>query len=268
VENAREDAVADDEVRLWVLSDLHFERGPLDLPEVDADVLILAGDIGLGTRGVEWAREWADGRPALYVAGNHEFYGHALPGLLDELRDTSAGSSVIVLENDEVVVNGIRFLGCTLWSDFDFDGAENRDRSMRICERVVNDYEYITFGPRTLAPRDTRTVHIASRRWLAARLDEPFDGTTVVITHHAPLIRGRPALRELRAIAGAFASDLTELMGEERVALWIYGHTHRAADIEVLGTRLVSNPRGYPRDPVEGFDPAGVIRLGSTYRNR
>jgi 3',5'-cyclic AMP phosphodiesterase CpdA len=250
-------------VRLYVLSDLHLEREPFTPEGAHADVIVLAGDIARGTRGVDWARRWAQDRPVLYVAGNHEFYGHDLPGLIDELRRAAAGSPVLVLENDEVVLDGVRFLGCTLWSDFDFDGRERRAASMRLCERVVNDYEHIVFGPtgRTLAPRDTRMLHLSSRRWLNARLAQPHDGATVIVTHHAPLIRTRPPGAQLRALAGAFASDLSELMGAERVALWIYGHTHRAADLELRGTRILSNPRGYPHEPVDGFDPACMIDL-------
>jgi predicted phosphodiesterase len=248
-------------VRLHVLSDLHLEQEPFADPCVDADVFVLAGDIATGTRGVDWARGWADGRPVLYLAGNHEFYGHALPGLIDELRAAAAGSSVCVLENDEVTVDGVRFLGCTLWSDFDFAGPERRALSMRLCERVVNDYGFITFGPggRTLAAEDTRTIHLSSRRWLAGRLEQLHDGPTVVLTHHAPLIRTMPQSPQLQALAGAFASDVTDLMGAGRVALWIYGHTHRVADLDVRGTRVLSNPRGYPHQPVEGFDPERVV---------
>ena len=250
-------------MRLHVLSDLHLERQSFVPAGVDADAVVLAGDIATGTRGVDWARSWANGRPVLYIAGNHEFYGHAMPGLIDELRQAAVGSSVHVLENDAVVLDRVRFLGCTLWSDFEFDGRERRAESMRLCERVVNDYEHITFGPggRTLTPRDTRMFHLSSRRWLAARLTQPHDGATVIITHHAPLIRTRPPVPELRALAGAFASDVTDLMGADRVALWIFGHTHRVADLEVRGTRILSNPRGYPHQPVAGFDPGYVIEL-------
>jgi predicted phosphodiesterase len=248
-------------VRLHVLSDLHIEQAPFEMADGEADAVVLAGDVWRGTRGVEWARDWADGRPVLYIAGNHEFYGYSLPGLVDDLRHAADGSSVHVLENDELLLDGVRFLGCTLWSDFDYDGPARRDDSMRLCERLVNDYEHITFGPddRTLAARDTRMLHIASRAWLADRLDEPHDGPTVVVTHHAPLIRTRPATPELRALAGAFASDVTELMGSDRVGLWIFGHTHQAADLEIDGTRVLSNPRGYPHQPVDGFDPLSVV---------
>jgi predicted phosphodiesterase len=248
-------------VRLHVLSDLHLEHAPFDEPPADADVIVLAGDIGTGTDGVAWAREWAGGRPVLYVAGNHEFYGERFPDLIDDLRAEADGSTVQVLESDEVVIGDTRFLGCALWSDFAFAGPEHRERSMSICERLVNDYGQIRVGPegRRLTPADTLAVHRASRDWLAQRLAAPWSGPTVVITHHQPVITGRPDQAVMQAIAGAFASDLATLMGADRVGLWIYGHTHRSADLHVAGTRIVSNPRGYPHQPVAGFQPGLVI---------
>jgi Icc-related predicted phosphoesterase len=250
-------------VRLHVLSDLHLEYAPFTPPSVDADVVVLAGDIAPGTAGIDWVRRRFDGRPVLYVAGNHEFYGSDLPALIDRMRDAAIGSGVRVLENDEVVIGGVRFLGCSLWSDFDFAGAENRANSMRLCERMVNDYKQIDasgLGRRLLAG-DTRALHLSSRAWLAERLARPHDGPTVVITHHAPIVRALPANPVLAAIGGAFASDLTELMDGAAVDLWVFGHIHRTVDTDVNGTRVLSNQRGYPHEPVAGFDPRMVVEV-------
>jgi hypothetical protein len=97
---------------------------------------------------------------------------------------------------------------------------------------------------------------------LEHRLDARFEGPTVVVTHHGPLPPREPIADPLRrALAGAFVSDLTSLMGGDRVALWIHGHTHRRVDVAMRGTRVVSNPRGYPHEPVEGFDPGLVIEI-------
>jgi predicted phosphodiesterase len=251
-------------VRLQVLSDLHVEFAPFEPAPLDADAIVLAGDTALGTKGVDLARRWFGGRPVLFVAGNHEYYRHALPRLTDELRAAAAGSDVHVLENDELLLGGVRFLGCTLWSDFMAAGPGELDRSMAVCGRLLNDYEVIAHSGdgRTLRPQDTRALHLASRRWLAERIAVPHDGPTVVITHHAPLVRVRPSEPIERALLGAFASDLSPLMAAERVALWIYGHTHRAADFQVDGTRLLSNPRGYPHQPVTAFDAMRVVEVG------
>jgi len=250
-------------LRLHVLSDLHLEHADFTPPRVDADVVLLAGDIAPGTAGVEWINRRLDGRPALYVAGNHEFYGHELPGLIDRMRDAAVGSRVHVLEDDEVVIGGVRFLGCSLWSDFDFAGAEHRANSMRICERLVNDYKQIRASElgRALQAQDTRDLHVASRAWLATRLAEPFDGPTVVITHHAPIVREVPSNPVLAAIGGAFASDLSPLMNGDAADLWVFGHIHRVVDTEVNGTRVLSNQRGYPHEPVVGFDPELVVEV-------
>lgn len=262
-----------------MLSDLHLEHAPYAIAAAPADVIVLAGDVGAGTAGVEWARGWAGDVPVLYVAGNHEFYGHGLPSLVGALRERAAGSPVHVLEDDEVVIGGARFLGCSLWSDFEFDGLGRRRESMLLCERVVNDYRQIrleehapaTAGDqrpwpppersRPLTAADTLAVHRRSRAWLSERLAVPWDGPTVVVTHHAPVIRGRPEEPVARAIGGAFASDLTGLMGGDRAELWIFGHTHRTADLDVGGTRVLSNPRGYPHQPVDGFDPGLVVEV-------
>ncbi len=250
-------------MRLHLLSDLHLERAPFTAPEVDADIVVLAGDIATGTAGVDWARRRLGDRPALYVAGNHEFYGESFTELPGDLRDRAQGSGIHVLENDEVVLGGVRFLGCSLWTDFEFAGPDRREHSMSICERMVNDYQHIRAsnagGP--LRAQDTLARHLESRAWLQTRLGESHDGPTVVITHHSPIVRQRPEHPVLAAVAGAFASDLTELMGADVVDLWIFGHIHRTVDVDVNGTRVVSNQRGYPGEPVSGFDPELVIEV-------
>ncbi len=100
-------------MKLQVLSDLHLDLNPCDIPVV-GDIIVLAGDIHLGTRGIAWAREHFAGKPVLYVCGNHEFYRHVFPDLLTDMRAAAAGSNVTFLERDVFVKDGIRFLGATL----------------------------------------------------------------------------------------------------------------------------------------------------------
>ena len=253
-------------MRLHVISDLHLERGGEPPPVVDADLVVLAGDVGPGVAGLKAAGLWWAEQPLLYVSGNHEPYGHGLPEITSRLRAAARefDGRLQLLECDETVIDGVRFLGCTLWSDFEVGGPDERERSMDVCRRIVNDYEHIAWTPdgRTLRPEDTLRLHQTSRRWLEHRLNTLFDGPTVVITHHGPLPPREPIADPLRrALAGAFISDLSELMGARRVALWIYGHTHRSLDVEVRGTRVVSNPRGYPEEPVADFDPGLVLEV-------
>src|SRR5688572_2495880 len=98
-------------MKLNVLSDLHLSRGPLPVPQNDADVVVLAGDIARPAEAMAWASGFA--KPVLYVPGNHEFYGGSIEGTIAELKRLSAGTSIRVLHDEEVTIEGVRFLGRT-----------------------------------------------------------------------------------------------------------------------------------------------------------
>ena len=108
-------------MKLHVLSDLHTEFADFDLPETGADVVILAGDVGVGSGGLEWLQKQRLDKPVIYVPGNHEFYGHDI-SLVERLRN-NAPSNVHVLDNQSIVIEDVRFLGSILWTDFQLFGA-------------------------------------------------------------------------------------------------------------------------------------------------
>ena len=105
-------------MRLHILADLHLEFGPVDVPTTEADVVVLAGDIHIGSMGLEWAKSQFGDKPMIYVLGNHEFYRHALPELTERLEDETRGSHIQLLENRAIEFGGFTFLGCTLRTDF------------------------------------------------------------------------------------------------------------------------------------------------------
>ena len=96
-------------MKLHILNDLHIEFEDFAPPATDADVMILAGDIGVGVDGVRWAEERFPNQPVIYVPGNHEFYHHDLL-LIEELK-AETPDHIHVLNNDQVVIGGVRFLG-------------------------------------------------------------------------------------------------------------------------------------------------------------
>src|SRR5687767_509714 len=129
-------------MRLNVLSDLHLSRGALAIPVNDADVVVLAGDIARPREAIAWASGFA--KPVLYVAGNHEFYGGSIAGTLADLKRLSAGSGIRVLDNDEVLIDGVRFLGTTLWTGFMLFGeGEKRTAAMQEAQRFMRDFSRI-----------------------------------------------------------------------------------------------------------------------------
>lgn len=253
-------------LRLQILSDLHLELGggtPDDVarrrglgpPDVGADAIVLAGDIAGGVDGVRWAAAtWPD-RPVLYVPGNHEFYDREVGSTLDDCRAAARGTTVHVLDHDAVTIDGVRFLGATLWTDFALFGDPARAEAA--AARCMMDFHVIR-GPAggPLRPHETRVWHHEARAWLEHALADAAT-PTVVITHHAPHPRSD---RVGDLASAAFVSDLAGVIERYRPRLWIHGHTHACEDYGVGGTRVVSNQAGYV-DEATGFDAACTVDL-------
>lgn len=255
-------------MKLQILSDLHLTVSPLDLPLTDADVVILAGDIARPQQAIEWASGFD--RPVVYVAGNHEFYGDNLGATIQALKDFSAGTFVQVLDCEETVLNGVRFLGTTLWSDFKLFG-EGESQEWAIVQSLlfVRDFSRIfvdAANERFFTPADVMALFAQQVAWLQRKLDEPFAGPTVVVTHHAPSRQSLHPRFAHSPISVCFVSDVEYLMARERVALWVHGHTHDSFDYTVNGTRVLCNPRGYARNSVNenaAFDPQRLVEVNT-----
>ena len=270
-------------MKVLVFSDLHLEFAPFEpAPDLEFDVVILAGDIhSPAKRAVQWAADRFRGKPVVYLLGNHEYYDGRLDTTLSEARREAEGTNVHLLDGDEVVIGGVRFLGATLWTDFKLaietpEGlVSDSDRAMKMATNLLNDYTLIRApdelaephtwrhkqGRKLQAP-DTFRIHQAQRVWLRERLSEPFAGPTVVVTHHAPH-RGSLAQRYADDwTSGAFITELPETFFDVPV-LWIHGHTHQRFDYQVRSCRVVCNPRGYVnwsgRIENKVFDQALVI---------
>jgi predicted phosphodiesterase len=248
-------------MRLHILGDLHLEFGPANIPKSKADVVVLAGDVHVGNKGLEWVKSHFDNKPLVYVLGNHEFYLHALPELTERLKGETEGSHIHLLENGAVELAGFTFLGCTLWTDFAL--GSKPETAMEAAEERMNDYRIIRFSPenRVLRARDTEKIHQQSVAWLKSELARHDPTRTVVVTHHAPSPQSEAPYHTRSRIRSALASDLNALIEESRIPLWIHGHTHFNVDYRIGSTRVLTNQRGYPSQPCRGFDPRMVIEL-------
>jgi predicted phosphodiesterase len=250
-------------MRIHVLSDLHIEIAAYQPQSVECDVVVLAGDIGNHVQGIEWGRRiWPD-KEILYVPGNHEFYRRERTETLQQMRDCAHRLGVHLLDNDEAVIAGIRFLGSTLWTDFKLFGEELKKSAMLDGSKYLNDFRLIRERDRVFSPARSIQLHKTSRAWLTAKLQEPFSGKTVVITHHLPSAQSVAERYKTSLTSACFASNLDELMGAS--VLWIHGHTHDSFDYVLRGTRVVCNPRGYCRNPEKPenleFDPGLVVEV-------
>ena len=253
-------------MKLNILSDLHLGQGQLEPPRNDADVVVLAGDIARPEQAVAWAASL--GKPVLYVPGNHEFYGASIAGTKARLRALCAGSLVRLLDDDEAIIAGVRFLGSTLWTDFLLFGEDDgRKAAVAQALRFMRDYSRIHLDDehqQLFTPLDSAMLFQRHAAWLGRKLSEPHAGPCVVITHHAPSPQSIHPRFSGSPLNACFVSDAEHLMGEDRVQLWIHGHTHDSFDYHLNGTRVVCNPRGYARDGVNEnarFDPHFIVEL-------
>lgn len=247
-------------MRLRVLSDLHCEFEDFVPPVVAADVVVLAGDVAKGPAVVPWIRRHFPETPAIVVPGNHEYYGGILQQVLAELRAAAKGTNIHVLDRDAVMVDGVRFVGATLWTDFGFGG----DRTANLANAAVGmaDYRYIRCEPtfRRLRPEDTWDMHASTVAWLTETLRDR-SAPTVVVTHHAPSGRSIAERHRGNALNSSFVSSLDGLVEGSGSPLWVHGHTHHAVDYTIGGTRVLANQRGYPTERDIGFRPELVVEV-------
>lgn len=247
-------------MKLHILNDLHIEFEDFEPPETVADVAVLAGDIGVGVQGLHWAHTRLPDRPVIYVPGNHEFYHHDI-ALIEELKEL-APDKMHILNDDPVIIDGVRFLGSTLWTDFALFGEANQRFAMQRARKQMTDFSIIRNHGRCLTPEDAVQMHQHSRRWLATSLAEPFNGKTVVVSHHAPSIRSVHPRYAHDPLTPAFASNVENIINGDQVALWIHGHMHESIDYLINGSRVVCNPRGYaPMALDPEFRPNCVVEL-------
>lgn len=272
-------------MRIWIISDLHQEFSELHWrPEStpDHDVLVLAGDIDVTcVKAIEYAKTLSD-RPIVMVAGNHEFYGQHLDRQLADARQrANAIENLFYLENETVVIGGTRFIGATLWMDFELLGEPFSWQCQREAIKYMNDFQMIEVepdeidqtGPRHhsgkvyFSPRHAGLRYDMSAAFIQTELAQPFDGPTVVVTHHAPHRYSIPVRRQNNLLSACYASDMSTLMLSGHPDLWIHGHVHDPVDYEIGHCRVVSNPRGYP-DETGSFEEGLIIELEARNEDR
>jgi predicted phosphohydrolase len=228
----------------------HPSRGPMLNAVGKVDLVVLAGDIHTGLRGIVYGEQvgkYLD-VPVVMVAGNHEYYHHDMATLMQAFEETlGRAEHVHFLENKAVSLTlgggqKIKLLGCTLWTDFALQGAA--EVSMQNAQRVMNDYRFIELKGVPLAPQNTRDLHAASLAWLHRELDATEPGVKrIVVTHHAP--SGAVLGKRTGPIAPAYGSDIIGQFSDKKLDGWIHGHTHFRHESIIDGIRLVSAPRGY-----------------------
>jgi len=233
-------------VKVWIASDLHTDASPWRVQAIpEHDVLVLAGDIADGPRAAvaELRRIQAlTGRSIIFVPGNHDFANSTLQPpefqrLASEVAILRAGASI--------QIGNVRFVGATLWTDFELNDLGERAQRCAIASMPeYGDVRHET-EDRFITPKDTALEHDRDRAALETALDQNYPGKTVVVSHHAPSARSIPE-DPWHERWPAYASDLDAMIRRFQPALWVHGHIHEPQDYMIDATRVLSNPRGYP----------------------
>lgn len=259
----------------WVMSDLHNEfhygagaaNDPKHFPTPEgADLLIIAGDYNRADRIISNARQQFPEIPVVIIAGNHEYYktGSGQLGSVMKMRAAAkadreqTGRQTWFLEDETVELSfrgeKLRVIGSTLWTDFDIMG--DPEASMALATTAMNDYAYIKSNspPYNLVrPREVLRWHRQSHKFIGDTLRQPFEGRTVVVTHHLPCARSIAEKYKSDPLTACYASNCADLLYLQP-DLWIHGHQHSSVDYMFGPTRVVANPRGYP-DYFKGMSP-------------
>jgi Icc-related predicted phosphoesterase len=252
-------------MNLWIVSDLHLEFGEpfVHFPPIDADVLVCAGDILTkgANKSIEWlAANLAPSLPVVFVAGNHEFYGSSVLEGVDTARGLRQRYPHIhFLENEAVEIDGVRFVGGTLWTDFRLGGA-NPELSMASAQTEMNDYRRIKYSKspfQKFKPMHAFRKHLETRAFLSSEMNAK-SRKTVIVTHHAPSIRSIAPEFWGDRLSSCYGSDMDTMIIEGKPSLWIHGHVHHHVDYLVGETRVVANPRGYPGER-SGFEGQFIV---------
>lgn len=233
-------------MKVWIASDLHTDAAPWRLGTIPAhDLLVLAGDVADGPVATvaELRRIQAlTGRPIIFTPGNHDFANSTLrppefQGQAWPIAILQAGASIRI--------GDVRFLGATLWTDFELNDLGERAQRWAIASMPEFGTVRHETEDRLITPRDIGLEHDHDRAALEAALSRPHDGTTVVVTHHAPSARSIPE-DPWHERWPAYASDIEAMIRRFQPALWVHGHIHEPQDYKIDVTRVLSNPRGHP----------------------
>lgn len=235
----------------------------MEIPKTDSDIIVLVGDIDVGTRGVKWAIEQSKklGVDICLTIGNHEFFGGNIDSINRKIREASEGTNVHVLQNDYVDIKGVRFIGSTLWTDLSL--FNNRQVASNTILEKMNDYKKIRINKngsyKRLHPKDTFNFHQLSLAYLAGQLNSsPLP--TVVLTHHAPSIQSVADIYKTKIETVAYASDLEEFIKHHKPLAWIHGHTHTCKTYKIGETVIATNQFGYVGvEECSDFDPRKTI---------
>ena len=243
-------------MKIQYVSDLHLEFDTMPVPEVIGDVLVLAGDIGVGVKHKDWVVACCEKHDnVIMILGNHEFYGSSMQKIRNAWAEMDMPNNFYFLDNDWVTINGVNFIGSTLWS-----------HAHPLCP--LNDFRLIKYkypgGYGKFSTQEAKKLFNENLDWLIKTVAKLSGHSNVVITHHAPSWKVQdPKYAGQDSVVGSgFQTDILHLFDPKDITAWIYGHTHYNTEFIEHGIFCTSNQRGYASYGLaDGFDPDKMIDI-------
>ena len=248
-------------MRIWHISDLHLNEEEMkkwseldNIPE--ADIAVILGDVSDdGLKNIEWCgKHIIPHMPVIYVPGNHDFYNSDLHEIDIQARELAKKNNIIYLNKDTVIIDGIRFIGGALWSDFRVNGfkddlseEENIARNIEVAKKKT-DFKKIFICKKTsqnITPYDTAEIHKTTRDFFQKELSQKFDGKTIVLSHFSPLKDSTMEEFEKSPTHPSYASDQSDVVTKYKPEMWLFAHIHGFFEKNIHGTKFACNPRGY-----------------------
>jgi hypothetical protein len=214
--------------------------------------------------------------PVLYVPGNHEYDALDFDATHVRLRETCERLGITWLEREQRVFGNVRFLGTTLWADFDAlvlrpgepeptlqQVLKQRHKAFRAANFYLRKAAAMRHGRMMLA-EEWREQALVCQAWLRDALAVPFDGTTVVVTHFAPSLGSFDPRYGITPSTAGFCNSLQDLMAQAQ--FWLHGHLHCQLDYVERGCRVVANTLGYAsKGEQDAFRERFVLDLATAH---
>lgn len=251
-------------MKLKILSDLHTEGYNFIYERLDEDVLILAGDIGVGSKCIDWIKNLPKDLPIIFIPGNHEYYKYNFVEMNELFYKKFKNTNVHFLYNSEIIIDDVKFIGGPMWSNFELYGVTESYFAEKSSAIGIMDFHLIkTYGKfyeeRPWTTLDCKEEFNKFDKFVKFALKQPFEGKIVVISHFCPSRHSVHPRFQFSSITPLFASDCEHLMGKAN--LWVHGHTHDSYDYNIEGTRIVCNPKGYGNENRNGFNPTLIVEI-------
>lgn len=266
-------------MKIWYLSDLHIDFGKQHIKEYpEVDIVVILGDVGNRMSGWDFIHNLLNkGYQVLFILGNHEYYNNSLKRIytMKEILKLWKDKELLfpnfhVLHNETFILDNVKFIGSTLWTNFSNQKQEtidlfyNEQNDSKVIFKTVRNMGFKRLGGTPINHHDVTSFYNESINFIKSEVDKPFNGHKIVLTHFAPSYQSiGEKYKQYVNDYGNYANLLDEYIQNSTIDYWIHGHIHTSSYYKIGNTTIACNPSGYKseRKINEEFDIIKIIEI-------